>query len=62
MPDPAPSGLGRWVPGLDVVRSAVEVGDVSLPIAVGLVLMVYPVPAGCFPGDPTVPTPSRSTR
>ena len=35
--------LGRWVPGLDGVLSAVEVGDVSLPIAVGLVLMMYPV-------------------
>ena len=36
-------GLGRWVPGLDEVLSAVEVGNVSLPIAVGLVLMMYPV-------------------
>jgi ACR3 family arsenite transporter len=35
--------LGRWVPGLDVALSAVEVGNVSLPIAVGLVLMMYPV-------------------
>ena len=35
--------LGRWVPGLDGVLSVVEVGDVSLPIAVGLVLMMYPV-------------------
>jgi arsenite transporter len=35
--------LGRWVPGVDDVLSAVEVGDVSLPIAVGLVLMMYPV-------------------
>ncbi len=35
--------LGRWVPGLDDVLSAVEVGNVSLPIAVGLVLMMYPV-------------------
>jgi arsenite transporter len=38
--------LGRWVPGLDDVLSAVEVGNVSLPIAVGLVLMMYPVLAG----------------
>ncbi|SDN96215.1 ACR3 family arsenite efflux transporter [Geodermatophilus sp. DSM 45219] len=35
--------LGRWVPGLDEALSAVEVGNVSLPIAVGLVLMMYPV-------------------
>jgi ACR3 family arsenite transporter len=35
--------LGRWVPGLDDALSAVEVGNVSLPIAVGLVLMMYPV-------------------
>jgi ACR3 family arsenite transporter len=35
--------LGRWVPGLDGVLSAVEVGNVSLPIAVGLLLMMYPV-------------------
>ena len=36
-------GLGRWVPGLDDVLSAVEVGNVSLPIAIGLLLMMYPV-------------------
>ena len=36
-------GLGRWVPGLDVALSAVEIGNVSLPIAVGLLLMMYPV-------------------
>jgi ACR3 family arsenite transporter len=36
-------GLGRWVPGLDDVLSAVEIGHVSLPIAVGLLLMMYPV-------------------
>jgi ACR3 family arsenite transporter len=35
--------LGRWVPGLDDVLSAVEVGNVSLPIAIGLLLMMYPV-------------------
>ncbi|RBY80332.1 arsenical-resistance protein [Blastococcus sp. TF02-09] len=35
--------LGRWVPGLDDALSAVEIGDVSLPIAVGLLLMMYPV-------------------
>ncbi|RKS70877.1 ACR3 family arsenite transporter [Actinomadura pelletieri DSM 43383] len=36
-------GLGRAVPGLDDVLSAVEVGGVSLPIAVGLLVMMYPV-------------------
>ncbi len=35
--------LGRWVPGLDDALSAVEVGNISLPIAVGLLLMMYPV-------------------
>jgi ACR3 family arsenite transporter len=35
--------LGRWVPGLGDVLSAVEVGNVSLPIAIGLLLMMYPV-------------------
>ena len=35
--------LGRLVPGLDDGLSAVEVGHVSLPIAVGLLLMMYPV-------------------
>ncbi|MCW2684362.1 MAG: arsB2 [Blastococcus sp.] len=35
--------LGRWVPGLDDALSAVEVGNVSLPIAIGLLLMMYPV-------------------
>jgi arsenite transporter len=36
-------GLGAWVPGLDDVLSAVEIGNVSLPIAAGLLLMMYPV-------------------
>ncbi|MFY0405470.1 ACR3 family arsenite efflux transporter [Solicola sp. PLA-1-18] len=35
--------LGRWVPGLGEVLGAVEIGSVSLPIAVGLLLMMYPV-------------------
>jgi len=34
---------GRAFPGLDDALSAVEVGSVSLPIAVGLLLMMYPV-------------------
>ena len=35
--------LGRTVAGLDDALDAVEVADVSLPIAVGLLLMMYPV-------------------
>ncbi len=38
--------LGRVVPGLDDALAAVEVGSVSLPIAVGLLVMMYPVLAG----------------
>ncbi|MGH3358875.1 MAG: ACR3 family arsenite efflux transporter [Nocardioidaceae bacterium] len=35
--------LGRLIPGLDDALDAVKVGSVSLPIAVGLLLMMYPV-------------------
>ncbi|WP_267489703.1 ACR3 family arsenite efflux transporter [Enemella dayhoffiae] len=35
--------LGRTVPDLDHALGAVEVGGVSLPIAVGLLVMMYPV-------------------
>jgi ACR3 family arsenite transporter len=35
--------LGRLVPGLDDALDAVQVGGVSLPIAIGLLLMMYPV-------------------
>ncbi|MGY1856194.1 ACR3 family arsenite efflux transporter [Modestobacter sp. SYSU DS0290] len=35
--------LGRGVPGLDDALDAVRIGEVSLPIAVGLLLMMYPV-------------------
>ncbi|WP_432484423.1 ACR3 family arsenite efflux transporter [Kineococcus esterisolvens] len=35
--------LGRFVPGMDEALGAVEVGSVSLPIAIGLLLMMYPV-------------------
>ncbi|MBT0772952.1 ACR3 family arsenite efflux transporter [Kineosporia sp. J2-2] len=35
--------LGRAVPGLDDALDSVKVGSVSLPIAVGLLLMMYPV-------------------
>ena len=36
-------GLGRLVPGLAGVLDAVKIGSVSLPIAVGLLVMMYPV-------------------
>jgi ACR3 family arsenite transporter len=35
--------LGRWVPGVAGVLDAIEVGSVSLPIALGLLVMMYPV-------------------
>ncbi|WP_305764717.1 ACR3 family arsenite efflux transporter [Allokutzneria sp. NRRL B-24872] len=35
--------LGRFVPGLQGVLEAVKIGEVSLPIALGLLLMMYPV-------------------
>ncbi|UOE22118.1 ACR3 family arsenite efflux transporter [Thermobifida halotolerans] len=35
--------LGRMVPGLQGVLEAVEIDGVSLPIALGLLLMMYPV-------------------
>jgi ACR3 family arsenite transporter len=35
--------LGRGIPGLDDALDAVSVAGVSLPIAVGLLLMMYPV-------------------
>ena len=35
--------LGRALPGLDDALDAVQVGSVSLPIALGLLLMMYPV-------------------
>ena len=34
---------GRWVPGLSEALDAVQVRSVSLPIALGLLLMMYPV-------------------
>jgi arsenite transporter len=36
-------GLGRLVPGLNEVLASVEVGGISLPIALGLLVMMYPV-------------------
>jgi ACR3 family arsenite transporter len=35
--------LGRFIPGLQAVLEAVRVGEVSLPVALGLLLMMYPV-------------------
>ncbi|MCE0536085.1 ACR3 family arsenite efflux transporter [Kineosporia rhizophila] len=35
--------LGRVVPGLNEALDAIKVGSVSLPIAIGLLLMMYPV-------------------
>ncbi|MEU7893668.1 ACR3 family arsenite efflux transporter [Nonomuraea sp. NPDC049152] len=35
--------LGRLVPGLDAALEAVKIGEISLPIALGLLLMMYPV-------------------
>ena len=35
--------LGRFVPGLDAWLGAVEIDGISLPIALGLLVMMYPV-------------------
>ncbi len=35
--------LGRGVPGLDEALAGIEIGSVSLPIAIGLLVMMYPV-------------------
>lgn len=35
--------LGRFVPGLNTWLEAMEVGGISLPIAIGLLVMMYPV-------------------
>ncbi|MQA81769.1 MAG: ACR3 family arsenite efflux transporter [Streptosporangiales bacterium] len=35
--------LGRWIPGVNSALEAVKIGDISLPIAGGLLLMMYPV-------------------
>ncbi|MDJ0396565.1 ACR3 family arsenite efflux transporter [Rhodococcus sp. G-MC3] len=35
--------LGRAVPGLDTALSAISIDGVSLPIAIGLLIMMYPV-------------------
>jgi ACR3 family arsenite transporter len=36
-------GLGRAIPGLNDALARVEIGGVSLPIALGLLIMMYPV-------------------
>ncbi|SDZ32316.1 arsenite transporter, ACR3 family [Amycolatopsis xylanica] len=36
-------GLGRLIPGLNTALDSVKIGSVSLPIALGLLLMMYPV-------------------
>ncbi|MDE3722607.1 ACR3 family arsenite efflux transporter [Nocardiopsis sp. N85] len=36
-------GLGRLIPGLNGVLASMEVGGISLPIALGLLIMMYPV-------------------
>lgn len=35
--------LGSFVPGLNTMLGAVTIGEVSLPIAIGLLVMMYPV-------------------
>ncbi|MFI1227500.1 MULTISPECIES: ACR3 family arsenite efflux transporter [unclassified Streptomyces] len=36
-------GLGRLVPGLNDALAKIEIGGISLPIALGLLVMMYPV-------------------
>jgi len=36
-------GLGRWFPDLNDALGSIEIGSVSLPIALGLLVMMYPV-------------------
>ena len=35
--------LGRFIPGLDRALDSVQVAGISVPIAVGLLVMMYPV-------------------
>ncbi|MEU8815273.1 ACR3 family arsenite efflux transporter [Actinoplanes sp. NPDC048796] len=35
--------LGRFIPGLDSALDAIKIGGISLPIALGLLIMMYPV-------------------
>ncbi|APU21982.1 ACR3 family arsenite efflux transporter [Actinoalloteichus sp. GBA129-24] len=34
---------GRWIPGLDVALESIQLDGISLPIALGLLIMMYPV-------------------
>ena len=36
-------GLGRMVPGMNDALAGIEIGGISLPIALGLLVMMYPV-------------------
>ncbi|GAA3189565.1 hypothetical protein GCM10020255_087850 [Rhodococcus baikonurensis] len=35
--------LGRWIPGVNTVIEKVQIDGISLPIALGLLIMMYPV-------------------
>jgi ACR3 family arsenite transporter len=35
--------LGRWIPGLNTALESVQIDGISLPIALGLLIMMYPV-------------------
>jgi ACR3 family arsenite transporter len=35
--------LGRWIPGLNIAVEEVQLDGISLPIAIGLLIMMYPV-------------------
>ena len=35
--------LGRWIPGLNIALAKVQIDGISLPIALGLLIMMYPV-------------------
>ena len=35
--------LGRWFPGLNIALEKVQLDGISLPIALGLLIMMYPV-------------------
>ena len=35
--------LGRWIPGLNTVLQKIQIDGISLPIALGLLIMMYPV-------------------
>lgn len=35
--------VGRWVPGIDSILNLIQLDGISLPIALGLLIMMYPV-------------------